>query len=180
MKKVDKVPDDAVAIDGYPGYFICRNGDVYSDKDRGFCYSGAIKLKVCKSGWKGAYHCVYLFRNGLRATKFIHRLLAITFIDKPLNKNYGIVRHLDDIKVNNTLTNLAWGTQKDNMADRILNGNSNKGEKHGMSKLTRFDVWAIRRLDEIEGIRQHQIATVFGVCQQTISLIVTKKYWKHI
>ena len=53
----------------------------------------------------------------------IHVLKAKAFIYTPNPLGYNIVRHLDDYKTNNALTNLAWGTQSDNMKDCIRNGN---------------------------------------------------------
>ena len=53
----------------------------------------------------------------------IHVLKAKAFIYTPNPLGYNIVRHLDDCKTNNALTNLAFGTQSDNMKDCIRNGN---------------------------------------------------------
>ena len=53
----------------------------------------------------------------------IHVLKAKAFIYGPNPLDYNMVRHLDDCKTNNTLTNLAWGSQSDNMRDCIVNGN---------------------------------------------------------
>lgn len=50
----------------------------------------------------------------------IHRLLAITFIPNPLN--FPLVRHLNDIRIDNRIENLAWGTKEDNALDSIKNG----------------------------------------------------------
>lgn len=52
---------------------------------------------------------------------YLHRLMAKYFIPNPYD--YPIVRHLDDDGLNCQLSNLAWGTQKDNVADAIKNGN---------------------------------------------------------
>ena len=46
--------------------------------------------------------------------------MAEAFIPNP--NNYPTVRHLDDDPTNNDLDNLAWGTQKDNMYDCMING----------------------------------------------------------
>lgn len=59
-----------------------------------------------------------------------HVLIAKHFIPNP--NNHPVVRHLNDVKLDNRLENLAWGTQKDNRADCIRNGNSNVGARNGM------------------------------------------------
>lgn len=43
---------------------------------------------------------------------FIHRIVAITFIDNPLNKPF--INHIDWIKDNNAISNLEWCTASEN------------------------------------------------------------------
>jgi hypothetical protein len=69
---------------------------------------------------------------------------------------------------------LFLGTKGDNARDKARKGrcHDNRGERHGMSKLTDFQVSCIRlRLDE--GQTQTRIAADFGVAQCTISDIAT-------
>jgi hypothetical protein len=40
------------------------------------------------------------------------------------------VRHLDDDRENNHVSNLAYGTQADNIADAIRNGKIKRGDEH--------------------------------------------------
>jgi hypothetical protein len=65
-------------------------------------------------------HQVNLFRDGQGYKRYVHRLVALSFIDNP--DNYPLVRHLNDDPSCNFVTNLAWGTQKDNGQDAIKNG----------------------------------------------------------
>lgn len=51
----------------------------------------------------------------------IHRAMAIAFIPNP--DDLPFVRHLNDVRTDCRLENLAWGTWIDNYADRIRNGN---------------------------------------------------------
>ncbi len=46
----------------------------------------------------------------------VHRLVAEAFLPNP--DNLPVVRHLDHNRSNNVVSNLRWGTHKDNMADR--------------------------------------------------------------
>lgn len=66
------------------------------------------------------YPSLTLHKNGKVHPKAIHRLMAEHFIPNP--DNLPLVRHLNDIKTDNRLDNLAWGTWSDNMDDRIKNG----------------------------------------------------------
>ena len=52
----------------------------------------------------------------------IHILKAKAFIYTPNPLGYNVVRHLNDVKTDNRLINLAWGTQSDNVRDSIRNG----------------------------------------------------------
>ena len=49
-------------------------------------------------------------------------MVAEVFIDNP--ENYPIVRHLNDCPDDNHYSNLAWGTQLENMHDSIRNGHA--------------------------------------------------------
>jgi hypothetical protein len=98
-------------LDEYPQYKIYPDGKVYS-----------IKLKKYIDGHKNkrGYYAFTLYNlEGKRKHKGLHQLLAMAFIPNP--NNYEIVRHLDDNKDNNCLSNLKWGTIKENIEDAIRN-----------------------------------------------------------
>lgn len=67
------------------------------------------------------YIQVTLHHLGKRQTRVMHRLVAETF----LRDSYfigAVVRHLDGIPANNHVSNLAWGTQRDNIHDMLRHG----------------------------------------------------------
>ena len=64
---------------------------------------------------------VNLWSDNKTKQVYLHRILAEAFIPNELN--LPIVRHLDDNPKNNRLSNLAWGTARDNAEDMIRNGN---------------------------------------------------------
>lgn len=77
------------------------------------------------------YYTVGLSRAGRGVTTHIHRMLAEAFIPNPETLPY--VRHLNDVKTDNRLENLAWGTPSDNLYDAVRNGtfrNANTGKTH--------------------------------------------------
>lgn len=103
----------------------CKNGKVRT-------YPGAMKKltlsdpaylvvglsKTTKRGYEGTVHRV-------------HRLVAEAFIPNP--DNLPLVRHLNDVKTDNRVSNLAWGKVIDNVQDKIRNGTArggNSGKTH--------------------------------------------------
>ena len=84
------------------------------------------------------YHTVMLSANGSPKRFLIHRLIAISFIPNPNNKPY--INHIDGNPLNNSISNLEWCTQKENMVHASLTGllnnvrpkgKDNKNYKHG-------------------------------------------------
>lgn len=61
---------------------------------------------------KYGYLKVTLFKDGVPHYRTIHRLVAITYIDKPIGKD--CVNHIDENKLNNHISNLEWVTIKEN------------------------------------------------------------------
>lgn len=111
-------------IPGYPGYHVTRDGKVYSCLIQGGSSKrGPWKLRYTAITKTGHEQIRLRTPTGFRS-KGVHRLVALAYIPNP--NSYPIVRHLDDIGTHNTVNNLRWGTQKDNVNDSIING------KHSM------------------------------------------------
>lgn len=58
------------------------------------------------------YNIVSLYKNNIQEVRFIHRLVAETFIPNPENKPE--VNHIDGDKQNNKIDNLEWCTRTEN------------------------------------------------------------------
>lgn len=101
-------------LDGFPGYFVDYCGNVIKNTDSG--------LRFIKP-WKGKNGYLYVSlvdENGDKKNILIHRLIAEAFVDN--EEGYPFVRHYDDCKLNNSVSNLVWGTQRDNHNDMVRNG----------------------------------------------------------
>jgi hypothetical protein len=82
-------------------------------------YKTMRPLKINKSG---EYSRITLNKKSY----FLHRLIALTFIDNPLNKL--TVNHIDKNKHNNNVTNLEWATYLEQYTHSYTNNkNNNKG-----------------------------------------------------
>lgn len=102
----------------YPNYEVSNTGLVRNLKTN----------RMMKLNNKGGYQEISL-RNNIKRTSFkVHRLVAIAFIDNPLNKSD--VNHKDKNKLNNHVDNLEWVTRQENNIHRCkditITNNRNK------------------------------------------------------
>lgn len=124
----------------------------------------------------GRYLSVNVF-NGKKFKKMsVHRLMLITFVG-PKPKNCQC-RHLDDVPTNNKISNLCWGTPKQNAEDRDRNGGTARGERAGLAKLCNDEVLKIRKLRYI--LTYAEIAKKFNVTESNIKMIMHRSTWKEI
>ena len=89
-------------IEGLEGrYSVSREGEVYSH----------LRNKILKGGTSGnGYRYVsFMAASGVADARFIHRLVAKTFIPNP--EGLPEVNHIDGNKINNHVDNLEWVTR---------------------------------------------------------------------
>ncbi|GAA1720478.1 NUMOD4 motif-containing HNH endonuclease [Dietzia cercidiphylli] len=127
-------PEEWRPVVGYEGiYEIMIDGRVRA-LDRvitdsvGHTYLRRGGEKVVRVGDSG-YCCVTLSQGGRNRTVKVHRLIFEAFVG-PIPEG-AIVRHLNDVKTDNRLENLALGTHADNRHDSVRNGT------HHQANLTR-------------------------------------------
>lgn len=128
---------------------------------------------------RAGYIKVGLYKDGKQKGQFVHRLVAMAFIDNPEEKSD--VNHIDGDKSNNHVENLEWNTRSENLThayeNRLLI--PLEGEDNGNAKLSEEQVIAIKETVE-SGVSQSQIARILGVSQPTISYIVNGINWKSL
>lgn len=104
-------------IDGFGSYFKISNlGNIKKIEKYvlfGSKYLWVLEHFLAKTKDKDGYEKVKIFYEGKRKNIFIHRLVAIAFLDNPENKPQ--ITHKDGIKNNNKLKNLEWVINKENV-----------------------------------------------------------------
>lgn len=111
---------------GYEGlYEVSDLGGVKSldhttvDKNGRLMQWSGRQMRV--SPGKNGYPRVRLTKSGEQANHSVHHLVLEAFVGpRPFPEAYG--RHLNDQRLDNRLSNLAWGTASENNHDRVRNG----------------------------------------------------------
>lgn len=154
-----------VDLPGFPHYFACTDGNIYSIKgSKGHLRKNPRILKpfIGNSG----YPTVGLFLNKNSQNYMIHRLICTAFHGECPEGMECL--HIDDDKLNNTPSNLKWGTRSQNILMREeIRGGWTGGLKHGNQRFNKDQVDEIKKLIS-EGIMGTEIAKMFGCHKTTI------------
>ena len=105
---------ELIPIENFSGYFITREGKVYSN----FKGIKEVKGRPARNGYLRVY--MRDDRDKKRKDRFVHRLVAQTFIPNPLKKR--VVHHIDTDRANNCVDNLEWVTYAENNQDTMDRG----------------------------------------------------------
>lgn len=78
------------------------------------------------------------------------------------------------------------GTRSDNMRDMVAKGRHRSnlphqwGEAHSQARLSDEDVIEMRRRYSFGGVTQRQLALAYGVSDNHVSAILTRRLWRHL
>lgn len=147
-------------------YYVYSNGRVWLPKLFRF---SAIKTRP------SGYTQIRINRKFIS----LHRIVLTLFDRPPKRGEQG--RHLDGNPRHNWISNLKWGTPKQNAADKIRHGTTNEGERHGRAKLNEKHVRILRRRyksGETDIIARY--AARHGMCKTSVWNAVTNRSWQHI
>lgn len=110
--------------------------------------------------------------NGIKAKKTALHIIVLEAFDCPRPKNL-IGLHNDGNKKNCEISNLRWGTYKDNAKDSKRHGTFPSGEKNGKAKLN-FEI-----IKWIKDSKQssNDVAIAVGVASSTIRAVRIGQNW---
>lgn len=153
-------------IKGFPGYRVGDDGSVQS-----FKYFGKWRLLKQTIDHDG-YQCVYLSNSGKSYNRRVHRLILESFVG-PRPKDHEC-RHLNSVKIDNRLENLAWGTKAENVQDRKSNG-----LPWNPRRLNEDLVKSIWRLKS-ERKNSPEIAVTLGLSRSNVWTVLSGRGWKWV
>jgi hypothetical protein len=173
------------AVPGHEGrYEVSDQGRVRSvtravlnTQKSGAQYAFVAKGKVlapCINTQRGGYALVVLSSGGVCVSWNVSKLVALAFLGPRPNDLY--ILHGDGDPLNNSIANLRYGTQKENMADALLHGTVRRGEKHAFAKLSERAVSHIR--DTPKGHGTSALAKLYGVSESHISHVKAGRSWR--
>jgi predicted DNA-binding protein (UPF0251 family) len=114
--------------------------------------------------------------NGKFTYTPVATLVARAFLGEPSPDNSAILFRDGDY-TNCRLENLQYGSREEHFEQ--MTPYQNRGEEHGMAKLTEMDIVAIRYLYQNEYSPQ-EIAQRFGITDKNVLAIVKRKTWRHV
>lgn len=119
-------------------------------------------------------------RNGKHKLFRIHREVALAWMPNPDNKSQ--VNHKDCNKTNNSIENLEWVSNKENVQHAHDNNlvPIRRGEDSNFAVLTDDLVRCVREEYAKGGITLRELGIKYGVAHNTLSNIICRVTWKHI
>ncbi len=178
------VPVEYRSIPGFPDWY--RVGDDGTMWSRVIKNQGNVRPKrlgewytmrpaPCRS--TGYSQVAITNLNGLKKSHRVYRLVMLAFVG-PLPDGMQ-TRHLNGDRNDNRLSNLAYGTPKENNGDKYIHGTHLYGDRTPKAKLTEVQVVEIRQKAEA-GMKYKELAEIYGVKWRTIGSVVRAENWKRL
>lgn len=149
-------------IPGFSGYMASEDGRIFSVKRS---KHDPVELRpITKKGY-----LVLRLRSddGRLVERPLHRLVAMAFYGDGGDQ---LVRHLDDNRMNNHLSNLAYGSNIDNVLDALRNG---RIKRLGLSIMDEITIDWFKQMWAMQ-TSINRIAFIFGVGTSVVSNMAKK------
>lgn len=155
-----------------------EDGRIRVDKSTGKLYFSTGKLANARH--KTGYLQIGVTVDGKRYVAYQHRVLFAYYHGIDSLSEELEVNHKNGDKTDNKEDNLELVTSSVNQKHKhTMHTDICKGSKNGMSKLTEETVREIKKMLS-QGMRNVDIAKIFGLDHKHISLIRRGKRWSHV
>lgn len=145
-------------IRDFKNYYACEDGRIYSAKFKRF-----LKPSLHNQG----YHMVWLRQGGKAYARYVHRLVADTFVGRVDGKT---VNHKNFNRIDNSIINLEVVTQKQNIAHARFNDHvPSHFRQHFLDKKLIQEMYAA-------GIESKDIRDLFEISYDVIRPILKSKF----
>jgi hypothetical protein len=193
MKNINVLPKLEVwkDIKDYEGIYQVSNFGNVKSLDREVAPNNRVpywrKGKICKQSKSNlGYMTVGFTVNNVKLNKYVHRLVAETFITNW--SNHPQVNHIDCDKTNNRMYNLEWCTNSQNQIHATKNGLNKlhlhrvaySGEENGRSLLTKQQVLEIKQKYIPYKYSAKKLAKEYNVSVSCITHILNNTSWKEM
>ena len=168
-------------IPEHPGYFVDEVGGVFSNKSSATNGKGTRAIRPLKKFIRNRYWTVLLCEKGKEKKHKVAYLVLITFIgQRPFDQ---VIRHGPNGVLDDSLSNLCWGTRRENEQDKRRDGTYQVGEGNPRAKANELQVRIIRRTYAPHGRDNHlsgrELAKIFDLPEGIIYHIVSRHSWVH-
>lgn len=164
-------------ISGFEGFYKISTSGTVMSMPRKYTRHKEPSLLTQVINGHGYMQCRFSKPSGGETLR-IHRLVAEHFL--PLVEGKSHVNHKNGNKLDNTIENLEWCTNDENMkhANRLNLITRKRGEQTKCSKLTEQKVKEIRAA--FIGVNKKELAEKYNVHKSTIEDVVNRKFWRHV
>lgn len=160
---------------GYPYYGIDKNGDIWTKRYRNGLPSHTYRKMSIKPSGKGYRVATLVDSNKRRCMVAVRVLMLRVFVgEKPTTVHQAC--HENNIRSDDRLYNLSWGTPQKNQQDRIRHGTSNRGENGPGNLYTRDKILRVRELLE-RGLSTGKVGRIVGMSKSNVQAIKEKRIW---
>lgn len=155
-------------IPKFSDYEVSTAGEIRSHKGM------SVHMMKTRIGSDGYPRLTLQDDDGNKRVRRVHLLVADAFLGAARGR---IVRHRNGNLQDPRLSNLKYGTQLENSADRYLHGTHGMGDNNSQAILTAKEARAIMKLKG--KVSQAEISRRFGISRQAVSDIHRGKTWAH-
>ena len=167
---------DVDGVEKPPRYEVSNFGRLRS-------FQNNVKGEIIKGSVIQGYKSLNIrLPKGKSFNRYVHKLIAETFVEKP-SIDHKFVIHLDFDKQSNHYENLKWATKDEMVAHNKLNPaviNKPIPKRTKNYKLTETKVIMIKKMLQHDNTRLKMIAKQFGITHTQLNRIRSGENWGYV